>query len=381
MFNLSASGLYEEQIDVLYRCLTHFIKGDDQILTLGANAGTGKTYTSRVVIQAAADSGLSISAGAFTGRACTQLNSSGIDANTLHSILLEPVLDNDGNLRKWEDKPKDKILEYLGDGIILDEASFIPLDMYIKIMDYGVKIINSGDFMQLPSITNIDGENIEFNAMLDTTENVITLKESRRFSEMSGIGKLATHLRKENSIINVDGVNTVSKRTIFGEMYHRSNEFDIVICGYNNTRHTLNALIRNARGFYDDIPEVGERVMCLRNSVIAGSKINNGELYTIEWVNKMDEYSTFGVLSECGKYHHSVDVMNQKWVNENAPNPKRKIPFQDFGFGYATTCHKAQGSTFQKVLVVDDDVSTFVDRQKWRYTAITRAASELTVAI
>ena len=118
MFNLSATGLYNEQEDALYACLEHFLNGEEQILTFGANAGTGKTFTSRVVIECAAASGIEISAGAFTGRACTQLNSGGISANTLHSILLEAVLDDDGNLLFWNDKEEEDVRDYLKDGII-----------------------------------------------------------------------------------------------------------------------------------------------------------------------------------------------------------------------------------------------------------------------
>lgn len=383
MFNLTSSGLYDNQELVMVECLRHFTTKNDQIMTLAANAGTGKTFTGRNMIQCAAANGIELSAGAFTGRACTQLNASGIEANTLHSILLKPVVDDRGNLVRWEKKEKKDVLAYIKDGILLDEASFIPLDMYIMFMDLGVKILNVGDSMQLPSISvGVDGESIEFNAMLDTTDKVVTLLKNRRFAETSGIGLLATHLRKHNSIkhIAASDLAYVGKQSIMGEMFHRKNEFDIVVCGYNNTRHTMNALIRNARGYYEDIPEVGERVMCLRNTIINNSRMNNGELYDVEWVEKGAEYSKFILISECGKYRHAVDIMNTKWFNEDAPNPERKEPFGDFGFGYASTCHKVQGSTFPRVLVIDEDVSKFVDRQKWRYTGITRASDHLTIA-
>lgn len=383
MFNLTNSGLYDNQERVLVECLRHFTDKKDQIMTLAANAGTGKTYTGRNIIQCAAASGVRISAGAFTGRACTQLNESGIEANTLHSILLKPIVDDNGNLIRWEKKDNSAILDYIGDGILLDEASFIPLDMYIMFMDLGVQILNVGDYMQLPSISiGNDGENIEFNAMLDTTDKVVTLLKNRRFTEDSGIGLLATHLRRYNNIkyISAPDLTYVKKQTVMGEMYHRANQFDIVVCGYNNTRHSLNAVIRNARGYYDDIPEVGERVMCLKNTIINGSRLNNGELYDVDWVEKGHEYSKFILISECGKYRHSVDIMNTKWFNEDAPNPERKEPFGDFGFGYASTCHKVQGSTFPRVLIIDEDVSKFVDRQKWRYTGATRASTHLTIA-
>ena len=50
-------------------------------------------------------------------------------------------------------------------------------------------------------------------------------------------------------------------------------------------------------------------------------------------------------------------------------------------WGYAITCHKAQGSGFENVVVVDDGFGHW-DRRlraKWQYTAITRAADTLTI--
>ncbi len=43
-------------------------------------------------------------------------------------------------------------------------------------------------------------------------------------------------------------------------------------------------------------------------------------------------------------------------------------------WGYAITCHKAQGSQWENVVVYDDGLSrTPEDRARWLYTAITRA--------
>jgi exodeoxyribonuclease V len=43
-------------------------------------------------------------------------------------------------------------------------------------------------------------------------------------------------------------------------------------------------------------------------------------------------------------------------------------------WGYAITCHKAQGSSWPHVVVFDDGLGrTAEDRSRWLYTAITRA--------
>jgi exodeoxyribonuclease-5 len=54
---------------------------------------------------------------------------------------------------------------------------------------------------------------------------------------------------------------------------------------------------------------------------------------------------------------------------------------QEFTFGYALTCHKAQGSQWDKVCLFDEGASFRDESMRWRYTAATRAAEELTVVI
>jgi exodeoxyribonuclease V len=49
-------------------------------------------------------------------------------------------------------------------------------------------------------------------------------------------------------------------------------------------------------------------------------------------------------------------------------------------WGYAITCHKAQGSQWEDVLVYDDGLGrTAEDRARWLYTAITRAERGLVI--
>jgi hypothetical protein len=49
-----------------------------------------------------------------------------------------------------------------------------------------------------------------------------------------------------------------------------------------------------------------------------------------------------------------------------------------FDYGYAMTCHKAQGSQADRVMVINEKLPQ-TDHRRWLYTAITRAAKELVV--
>ena len=51
---------------------------------------------------------------------------------------------------------------------------------------------------------------------------------------------------------------------------------------------------------------------------------------------------------------------------------------REFAFGYAITCHKSQGSEFDKVTVVEESFPfDRVEHARWLYTACTRAAQKL----
>jgi exodeoxyribonuclease-5 len=56
--------------------------------------------------------------------------------------------------------------------------------------------------------------------------------------------------------------------------------------------------------------------------------------------------------------------------------------FADVGYGYAITCHKAQGSTYDTTFVLEDDIDMnmdIVERNRIKYTSYTRSSRKLYV--
>ncbi len=51
----------------------------------------------------------------------------------------------------------------------------------------------------------------------------------------------------------------------------------------------------------------------------------------------------------------------------------------EFDYGYALTVHKAQGSQWDKVVLFDESYAFREHRERWLYTAVTRAAEEIVV--
>ena len=53
----------------------------------------------------------------------------------------------------------------------------------------------------------------------------------------------------------------------------------------------------------------------------------------------------------------------------------------EFDYGYALTVHKAQGSQWDNVYLFDESFAFREHRQRWLYTALTRAAKQITVVV
>jgi hypothetical protein len=89
-----------------------------------------------------------------------------------------------------------------------------------------------------------------------------------------------------------------------------------------------------------------------------------------------------------GRYRHlygerAVTLANGTVVHENNYELLRRFkaaseePICRFEFAYAVTCHKAQGSEFDFVIVFDEGWAFGEERARWLYTAITRAKEKL----
>ena len=95
-------------------------------------------------------------------------------------------------------------------------------------------------------------------------------------------------------------------------------------------------------------------------------------------------------ISDSGMYFHSLEMdkkmidtgefsLDWKTVYQLNRNPKtRDIPPLEFTYGYAITCHKAQGSEWDKVLVIEEKFPfDKTEHARWLYTAVTRSSEKL----
>jgi ATP-dependent exoDNAse (exonuclease V) alpha subunit len=72
----------------------------------------------------------------------------------------------------------------------------------------------------------------------------------------------------------------------------------------------------------------------------------------------------------------SLDWKEKYKIGKN-PKYRGTLPFE-FLYGYAITCHKAQGSEWDKVLVLEEKFPfDKTEHARWLYTAVTRSSSKL----
>ena len=155
-----------------------------------------------------------------------------------------------------------------------------------------------------------------------------------------------------------------------------------VICGRNDTRRLLNAAMKQAAGFRRVYPEGrGEKIICLKNRHDLG--LVNGMFLELCDIEDQDEHCFSATRPDRGRRRGpGPPVFLQGPLRRPCrPDPDRdrrdrfiKRGLVESVWGFAITCHKAQGSQWENVIVLDDGLGrTAEDRARWLYTAITRA--------
>jgi exodeoxyribonuclease-5 len=154
------------------------------------------------------------------------------------------------------------------------------------------------------------------------------------------------------------------------------NVDQVIVCTHR-TRHRINKEMRRALGFGGPTPEAGEKVLCLKNN--RRLSLRNGTLWTVTRAAPLG--GGFVELTVEDDDSRAVEVVSPEEGFSSFYGNGADLPENPFAFGYAITCHKAQGSQWNSVLVIDESYCFREDRWRWLYTAITRAAQRVMVVV
>jgi exodeoxyribonuclease-5 len=290
----------------------------------------------------------------------------GVRATTIHSLIYRVVEENGAT--HFELKPS------LGpvDLIIVDEASTVSQKLFDDLMSFHVPVLFVGDPGQLEPI----GDNP--NLMRDPD---VTLETIHRQVQDSPIIRLSFQVRMGKPIPirrYSDRVEVASRERANEAVF----ECEQVVCGYNRTRHRVNRALRLHLN-YRDLMCVGDRLICLVNNRNFG--VFNGLIGTVREINSWaPDVSKVTIETEAGMTlilpvsHVAFGAdLPRGAFDANTLSPiriSRDLTYWDYA--YAVTAHKAQGSQWGSVCVIEEVASQW-SYARWVYTAITRAEEGL----
>lgn len=400
--------------DAALVAVAEWLRSDQQCFRLFGYAGTGKTTLARHFAEGVEGTVLF---GAYTGKAAYVLRSKGCPgASTIHSMIYHSKEKGQSHLRELElqlqellgtltpeqrevDAQVRVFRQAIADErnnlarpmftlneespvkgaslVVIDECSMVDGRMGEDLLSFGTKVLVLGDPAQLPPVGGAGF----------FTEGItpdVMLTDIHRQAQDNPIIAMATKVRNQEQLaLGEYGSSLVIERAQVVEKDAR--EADQILVGRNNTRHASNKRMRSMIGRSEELPEPGDKLVCLRNNHDKG--LLNGAIWYVQDRGPVDDERMYleivperdgeadeqATPLECEAHTHYFQGQGEKlswWEKKDA---------EEFDYGYALTVHKSQGSQWDNVLLFDESFVFRQDRWRWLYTGITRAAERVTV--
>ncbi|EKF43348.1 exonuclease V subunit alpha [Nitratireductor indicus C115] len=371
---------FSPQQDEALKSVARWLKaGDSQIFRLFGYAGTGKTTLARYFAEHVDGD---VQFAAFTGKAAQVLRSRGAtNARTIHSLIYRPrgeeEVENEltgktsisptFSLNRQSPIAKAAL-------VIIDECSMVDEALGRDLMSFGTPILVLGDPGQLPPISG--------GGFFTEHEPDHLLTEIHRQARDNPIIQLALDVREGRDIEPGDygAARLISKAEVNQDIVLSADQ---VLVGTNRTRRRYNQRLRELKGFDASYPQAGDKLVCLRNDPAKG--LLNGSLWKVMTSSRETVKPGINLLVSPEEDDPDRGISKIKLLKAAFEDPEGEIPWQtkkrfdDFDYGYALTVHKAQGSQWDEVVLFDESFAFRDTRQRWLYTAITRASERLTI--
>ena len=370
-------------------------KANEIYTVIAGFAGTGKSTLVKFIIDALDVDKDKVAYATYTGKAAEVLRKKGNpNAMTLQRLLYDSIPRQGGGFIRI---PK-KQLDY--DIVVVDEVSMVPKTMVDMLLAHRVYILFLGDPGQLPQIDKKEAHNL-----LDHPH--VFLDEVMRQAAESEIIQLTMKIRNGEDIPFMHGKEVIvapKAELVTGHLTWA----DIIICATNKTRHNMNRQKRELLG-YSGVLQTGERIIVKRNywedCDEDGNALVNGTVGTVanpyesfvripSYIkNDRRDLPLIGCIftPDGGKSFDTFEI-DKDYLLKEEPCVDWRVSYQlgklkpkigdvlpkQATYGYALTCHAAQGSEFDKVLVIEESFPfDKIEHQRWLYTATTRAAEKL----
>ena len=375
------------------------INGDKPVFYIAGYAGTGKTTIIKTLLQDV--KGLVLCA-AYTGKAALVMTRMEVPASTLHSLVYTYNPPSRGrfkelqaDIKKAEGESKKKLehnLHLYNSGsftlnhesplckaslLVIDECSMVNEEMKADILSFGVPVLVLGDPGQLPPISGTG-------ALIETKPDVMMTEVMRQALD-NPIIHMATETRNSQVIPYGDYKNSsvINKSDLTKDLVLNTDQ---IITGTNKNRRAINSYYRKMKEFEGYYPRAGERLICLKNN--RGVGLLNGLMgEVVKEPEDLGEYLSVSIQLENKEKPQQIRIHKVHFEEYKTPGKFDKMTWWEkaaadhFDFAYAITCHKAQGSQWNSVMVNDDGFGRGRPglRKCWLYTAITRAVDQITL--
>ncbi|WP_320200410.1 ATP-dependent DNA helicase [Agrobacterium sp. rho-13.3] len=371
---------FSPQQDEALKAVSRWLKeGRTPVFRLFGYAGTGKTTLAK---HFAENVDGEVLFAAFTGKAAQVLRSRGAkNARTIHSLIYRPRGEEaveDEETGKTSIAPMFTINRQSSLAkaalIIIDECSMVDEQLGKDLMSFGTPILVLGDPGQLPPVTG--------GGFFTEQEPDYLLSEIHRQAKDNPIIQLAMDVREGKEIMRGDygTAQVISKHEVTQSLVL---DADQVLVGTNRTRKRYNQRLRELKGFVADYPQSGDKLVCLRNDPAKG--LLNGSLWQVMSSSRETVKPGINLMVRPEDDDMDRGAAKIKLLKAAFEDTETEIPWQtrkrydEFDYGYALTVHKAQGSQWNNVVLFDESFAFRDSRERWLYTAITRAAETLTI--
>lgn len=368
--------------------------GKNQVFKMFGYAGTGKTTLAKHMAENVRNGVLYA---AFTGKASYVLRSKGCtNASTIHSLIYLPKEKSSERLKLMVEE-----LEKLTEGhpyipelsnkiadekinlsrpsfslnlesklrdvglLIIDEVSMVDENMARDLLSFGTKILVLGDPAQLPPVFGT-GYFIQ-------DQPDVMLTDIHRQARDNPIIHLADQIRNQRMPPPGQYGDSLVTDKIDAAMVQ---DADQLLVGKNVTRKSSNKRYRQLLNMKGELPLAGDKIVCLRNENEAG--LINGAIWHVSEVESSDEDAVYMTVVSEDDQVLDVVAHTGHFLDKEIPLWERKER-SEFDYAYALTVHKAQGSQWDRVCLLDESHIFRKDRWKWLYTGITRAAETVTM--
>ncbi|MHB0951848.1 MAG: ATP-dependent DNA helicase [Allorhizobium sp.] len=371
---------FSPQQDEALKAVSRWLKeGRSPVFRLFGYAGTGKTTLAR---HFAENVDGEVLFAAFTGKAAQVLRSRGAsNAKTIHSLIYRPRGEEaveDEETGKTSISPMFSINRQSPVAkaalIVIDECSMVDEQLGKDLMSFGTPILVLGDPGQLPPVSG--------GGFFTEHEPDCLLTDIHRQARDNPIIELAMHIREGKEIMYGDygTAKVISKNEVTQDLVLGADQ---VLVGTNKTRRRYNKRLRELKGFTVDYPQAGDKLVCLRNDQVKG--LLNGSLWQVMTSSRETVKPGINLLIKPEEDDMDRGAAKIKLLKAAFEDVEGEIPwttrkrYDEFDYGYALTVHKAQGSQWNDVVLFDESWAFRDTRERWLYTAVTRAAETLTI--